>query len=93
MRALHSLFDIDFTLNPRQTIFHLMDAISEIYDQTYVIRREIIMQIEDQRFDNQIDLIRKFMQITIFEQENLHDYKATESFLRFLCKIFKTTHP
>ena len=31
--------------------------------------------------------------MTEYEQEVEHDYRATESFLRFLCKIFKNTHP
>ena len=66
IRALHSLFDTQFDLNPRQPIIHLMDAISEIYDSSLEMRREIIDQIERYRdqAENSVMLIPKFLSMT-----------------------------
>ena len=38
-------------------------------------------------------IIPKFLQIADYEASTLHSYKATEAFLRFLCKIFKRRYP
>ena len=93
MRALFSLFEAHDDLNPRDPIIHIMNAISSIYDTSLGMRREIMAELNRNQPDDPVSLVDKFLFMAEKEGKTFHNYKATESFLRFMCKIFKRNHP
>ena len=95
INCLHSLMAVDLD-HSRRVVTHLVDALSALYDHdSLVLRPEIIFQLSS--YVNQElggSRIANYFGGVVLEAEScLRNYKATEAFLRFLCKCFKRPYP
>ena len=73
-----------------------MDALSAMYDLTNEqMRQEIIFQLERyEDYEVGGSRIVAYFELSVLDTELSHsNYKGTESFLKFLTKIFKRSYP
>lgn len=95
IRALHGLMAINFEFC-RKAVIHLMDALSTLYDKDELFLKQEIMLMLSELVNHSVGesmIVTYFGSIVIEAESSLQNYKATESFLRFLCKIVKSPYP
>ena len=93
--AFHSLMQVNFEFS-RSAMSHIMDALSELYDRDeLMMKQEIVHHLTS--FVNQelggARVVSYFGGIVLEAEKSLANYKATESYLRFLTKVFKRPFP
>ena len=95
VRAFHSLMLVNFQYS-RKPVVHLMDAITSLYDSKELFLKQDIMFQLNGYVNHEIGgsmIVSYFGSIVLDEEYSLKNYKATESFLRFLSKVVKSSYP
>ena len=80
----------------RKPVVHLMDAITSLYDSKELFLKQDIMFQLNGYVNHEIGgsmIVSYFGSIVLDEEYSLKNYKATESFLRFLSKVVKSSYP
>ena len=95
IKAIHLFIQINYEFS-RSTLIHLIGAITKIYEFNEVdVRRDIIQQIESHRVHSNLStvLINFFSEIVLGQELKLANFRGTEVFMKFLCKIIKNPYP
>jgi len=94
VRSLHAFFTLNFDY-ARRPIIHIMDAITKLFDTDLILKYEVIKQLTSYKsqMDGKCQIISFFEQCVFKQESELKNYKATETFLRLLCKIWKSDYP
>ena len=93
--AFHSLMPVSFEYS-RAAVSHIMDALTGLYDRDELMMKEEILHILSSYVNQELGgarVVSYFGGIILEAEKTLANYKATESYLRFLTKVFKRPYP
>ena len=92
---LRALAPVDFRYS-RKVIYHLIDALSALYDSDALhLKQQVVFELTQQKdYDyGEAQIVVFFTNVVLVQEESLKNYKVTEAFMRFLTKIFKRAYP
>ena len=95
VRALHSLMATRHE-DSRDAIAHIIDALSALFDCDALPLKQDIIGLLERYADHDLGgatIASHFGCVVLAAEARLCNFKATESFLRFLSKCFKRTYP
>ena len=97
VRALHSLMATreEFSY-VRDAIANIIDALSALFDCDAMPLKQDIICLLERYADHELGgatIVSHFGGVVLPAEARLRNFKATESFLRFLSKCFKRAYP